>query len=153
MMLAILLTVLVAIGWWRQDAVTALAWATDGFLDSASVLSVVFGSILVMNTLKHSGALAAIQRGFNGVTPDRRIQTIIVGYAFAAFVEGAAGFGSSAERVRQGDSAALEPLSPGARRGGAQGGGQGGGAKARGRGAVVPGESGRRTSGQAGIGA
>ena len=91
-----LATVAVAIGYWRQDVWAACAWALDGFLESASVLSVVFGSILVMNTLKHSGALAAIQRGFNGITPDRRIQTIIVGYAFAAFIEGSAGFGSSA---------------------------------------------------------
>ena len=91
-----LATVVVAIGYWQQNALTTCAWALDGFLESTSVLSVVFGSILVMNTLKHSGALAAIQRGFNGITPDRRIQTIIVGYAFAAFIEGAAGFGSSA---------------------------------------------------------
>ena len=91
-----LATVAVAIGYWRQGVWAALAWALDGFLEAASVLSVVFGSILVMNTLKHSGALAAIQRGFHGITPDRRIQTIIVGYAFAAFIEGAAGFGSSA---------------------------------------------------------
>ncbi len=91
-----LATFAVAVGHWRQDLLTACAWALDGFLESASVLSVVFGAILVMNTLKHSGALAAIQRGFNGITPDRRIQTIIVGYAFAAFIEGAAGFGSSA---------------------------------------------------------
>ena len=91
-----LATVAVALGYWRQNALTAFAWAADGFLESAGVLSVVFGSILVMNTLKHSGALAAIQRGFNGITSDRRIQTIIVGYAFAAFIEGAAGFGSSA---------------------------------------------------------
>ena len=89
-------TLVVAIGHWRQNGATACAWAINGFLESAGVLSVVFGSILVMNTLKHSGALAAIQRGFNGITPDRRIQTIIVGFAFAAFIEGAAGFGSSA---------------------------------------------------------
>ena len=89
-------TFAVAIGHWRQDVLTASAWAVEGFLESASVLSVVFGAILVMNTLKHSGALAAIQRGFNGINPDRRVQTIIVGYAFAAFIEGAAGFGSSA---------------------------------------------------------
>ena len=91
-----LATFAVAVGYWRQDLLTSCAWAMDGFLESASVLSVVFGAILVMNTLKHSGALSAIQRGFNGITPDRRIQTVIVGYAFAAFIEGAAGFGSSA---------------------------------------------------------
>lgn len=44
-----------------------------------------------MNTLKHSGAVTAIQRVFNNVNPDRRIQAIIVGYVFGAFIEDAAG--------------------------------------------------------------
>ena len=49
-----------------------------------------------MNTMKHSGAVTAIQRVFNGVNPDRRIQAVIVGFVFAAFIEGAAGFGTPA---------------------------------------------------------
>ena len=91
-----LATLAVALGHWGQDALTAAAWAAGGFLESLSTLSIVFGAILVMNTLKHSGAVAAIQRGFNGINSDRRIQAVIVGYAFGAFIEGAAGFGSPA---------------------------------------------------------
>lgn len=89
-------TLAVAICYWRQRALTAVAWALGGFLDSISTLAIVFGAILIMNTLKHSGAMAAIQRGFNGINPDRRIQAIIICYAFGAFIEGAAGFGSPA---------------------------------------------------------
>ena len=91
-----LATLGVALGYWRQDALTAAAWAADGFLESLSTLAIVFGAILVMNTLKHSGAVSAIQRGFNGINPDRRVQAVIVSYAFGAFIEGAAGFGSPA---------------------------------------------------------
>ena len=89
-------TLVVALGHWRQDALTAFAWAADGFLESLGTLAIVFGAILVMNTLKHSGAVVAIQRGFNGLNPDRRIQAILVSYVFGAFIEGAAGFGSPA---------------------------------------------------------
>ena len=32
-----------------------------------------------------------IQRGFNGINPDRRIQAILVSFTFGAFIEGAAG--------------------------------------------------------------
>lgn len=32
-----------------------------------------------------------IQRGFNGINPDRRIQAIIVSFTFGAFIGGAAG--------------------------------------------------------------
>ena len=86
-----LATLGVALGYWRQDALTAAAWAADGFLESLSTLAIVFGAILVMNTLKHSGAVAAIQRGFNGINPDRRVQAVIVSYAFGAFIEGVGG--------------------------------------------------------------
>jgi len=89
-------TLAVAIAYWRQQALTALAWALNGFLESSATLLIVFGAILIMNTLKHSGAVATIQRGFNGINPDRRVQAIIIGYTFGAFVEGAAGFGSPA---------------------------------------------------------
>ena len=91
-----LATLAVSLGYWGQDALTAVAWAADGFLESLGTLTIVFGAILVMNTLKHSGAVAAIQRGFNGINPDRRVQAVIVSYAFGAFIEGAAGFGSPA---------------------------------------------------------
>ena len=91
-----LVTFLVAVCYWRQTFLTACAWALDGFLDSIGTLVIVFGAILIMNTLKHSGAVATIQRGFNGINPDRRVQAVIIGYAFGAFIEGAAGFGSPA---------------------------------------------------------
>jgi len=91
-----LATLVVAIGYWQQDVLTALAWSADGFLESAGTLAIVFGAILIMNTLKHSGAVETIQRGFNGINPDRRVQAILICYTFGAFIEGAAGFGSPA---------------------------------------------------------
>lgn len=91
-----LATLAVALGYWRQKGLTVCAWALDGFLESAGTLAIVFGAILIMNTLKHSGAVATIQRGFDGINPDRRIQAILIGYTFGAFIEGAAGFGSPA---------------------------------------------------------
>jgi len=89
-------TLAVALGYWQQDTLTALAWAADGFLESLGTLAIVFGAILIMNTLKHSGAVATIQRGFNGVNSDRRVQAILICFTFGAFIEGAAGFGSPA---------------------------------------------------------
>lgn len=86
----------IALFYWKQDTTTAIAWALDGFLEAIGTLVIILGAILIMNTLKHSGAVTAIQRVFNNVNPDRRIQAIIVGYVFAAFIEGAAGFGTPA---------------------------------------------------------
>ena len=90
------LAVVIALLYWKQDFTTSAAWALDGFLEAIGTLVIILGAILIMNTLKHSGAVTAIQRVFNNVNPDRRIQAIIVGFVFAAFIEGAAGFGTPA---------------------------------------------------------
>lgn len=88
--------VLVALFCWKQNPVTTAAWALDGFLEAINIFAIVFGAILIMNTMKRSGAVSAIQRVFNKVNPDRRIQAIIIGFVFGAFIEGAAGFGTPA---------------------------------------------------------
>ena len=91
-----LVAVVIALLYWKQDFTTSAAWALDGFPEAIGTLVIILGAILIMNTLKHSGAVTAIQRVFNNVNPDRRIQAIIVGFVFAAFIEGAAGFGTPA---------------------------------------------------------
>jgi len=91
-----ILTLAIALFYWKQAPVTSIAWALDGFLEAIGTFMIIFGAILIMNTLKHSGAVVAIQRVFNNVNPDRRIQVIIIGFLFGAFIEGAAGFGTPA---------------------------------------------------------
>lgn len=81
---------------WKLDAVSVLAQTLAGMLSSLDATLVIFGAILVMNTLKHSGAMSAINRGFSGVSNDARIQAIIIGFMFGSFIEGAAGYGTPA---------------------------------------------------------
>ena len=52
----------IALFYWRQDTITAFAWALDGFLEAIGTMVIILGAILIMNTLKHSGAVTAIQR-------------------------------------------------------------------------------------------
>ncbi|MDF2840110.1 MAG: L-lactate transport [Clostridia bacterium] len=74
-----------------------LAGATIfGGLSAFNILIIVFGAILLMNTLKNSGAIKAINKTFYGISPDRRVQAIIIAFLFGAFIEGAAGFGTPA---------------------------------------------------------
>lgn len=74
-----------------------LAGATlFGGLSAFNILIIVFGAILLMNTLKNSGAIKAINKTFHGISPDRRVQAIIIAFLFGAFIEGAAGFGTPA---------------------------------------------------------
>ena len=91
-----LLTCVVALLVWKQPFVQVAARSISGALGSIGTLAIVFGAILVMNTLKQSGAVSAIQRMFKNINPDRRVQVVIIGFIFGAFIEGAAGFGTPA---------------------------------------------------------
>lgn len=94
--LAWLLAGLIALFVWKMSLWEVGARSVAGFLSALETLAIIFGAILLMNILKQSGAMSAINRVFNGVTRDARIQAIIVGYIFGGFIEGAAGFGTPA---------------------------------------------------------
>lgn len=81
---------------WDIELKAIAASSLYGLLKSLDVLIIVFGAVLVMNTLKASGATAAINRGFMNINPDKRVQAIIIGFAFCSFIESAAGFGTPA---------------------------------------------------------
>ena len=81
---------------WEINALAILASTIYGMLSSLDVLVIITGAILVMNTLKASGATAAINRGFMNICPDKRVQACIIGFSFCSFIESAAGFGTPA---------------------------------------------------------
>ncbi len=79
---------------WRMSIVSIGAYSIAGLLNAIDVLITVTGAILVMNTLKQSGAMASINKGFRSISKDSRIQAIIIGFMFVSFIEAAAGFGT-----------------------------------------------------------
>jgi len=81
---------------WKVDGIRVLAASIEGALGALNILIIVFGAILLLNTLQKSGAMEVISKGFYGINPDRRVQAIIAGWMFISFVEGAAGFGTPA---------------------------------------------------------
>ncbi|BBD10016.1 L-lactate permease [Desulfovibrio ferrophilus] len=96
MPLAWLAAALGAIGVWGLPVGYVTALTLQGFVTAIGILIIVFGAILILRTLQHSGGMETIQYGMQNITADRRIQAIIIGYMFAAFIEGAAGFGTPA---------------------------------------------------------
>lgn len=81
---------------WKLDLLYLAALSLQGVVVAIGVLIIVFGAILILYTLEESGGMETIQHGMQGVSRDRRIQAIIIGFMFAAFIEGAAGFGTPA---------------------------------------------------------
>ncbi len=96
MPISLVLTAALALIVWRIPTVYILAASFEGLFVAASILWIVFGAILLLNTLKLSGALDVIRDGFTRISPDRRVQAIIIAWLFGAFIEGAAGFGTPA---------------------------------------------------------
>ena len=81
---------------WQVPALKVTAATLKGLLVAGSLLFIIFGAILLLNTLRESGALRTLRHGLTGVTSDRRIQVIIIAWLFGAFIEGVAGFGTPA---------------------------------------------------------
>ena len=81
---------------WQIPVARVAAASVKGLVIAAALLLIVFGAILLLNTLQESGALRVIRNGFIGITPDRRVQVIIIAWLFGTFIEGSAGFGTPA---------------------------------------------------------
>ncbi|AJE20256.1 L-lactate permease [Azotobacter chroococcum] len=96
MPLVYLLTAGIGLFAWDMSLNRVLASTLQGLVITIGVLWIIFGAILLLNTLKHSGAIAVIRSGFTTISPDRRIQAIIIAWLFGCFIEGASGFGTPA---------------------------------------------------------
>lgn len=95
MILAFISVLILAIFVWKVPFTQIAASSVDGVVTAISILFIVFGAVLLLNTIKESGALGIIRQNISNVTHDRRIQVIIFLWIFGAFLEGAAGFGST----------------------------------------------------------
>ncbi len=96
MLVAYVVTVLTALAIWGTDLAKVLGASVNGLVTAVSLLYIVFGAILVLYTLEESGAIRAIRRGFTSISPDRRVQVIIIAWLFGSLIEGASGFGTPA---------------------------------------------------------
>jgi lactate permease len=87
---------LIALFAWKVSLTTIAAATIQGLFITFNILFIIFGAMLLLNTLKHSGAVDVIRTGFSKLNDDRRVQVVIVVWLFGAFIEGAAGFGTPA---------------------------------------------------------
>lgn len=99
MPIVLALTIIIAYLVWHMPTSRIFASILQGVAITASLLWIIFGAILLLNTLKLTGAIESIRLGFLNITPDRRIQVIIIAWCFGSFLEGASGFGTPAAIV------------------------------------------------------
>lgn len=81
---------------WKVPGATVGAASINGLITAGTLLYIIFGAILILNTLQESGGMQTIRQGFTDISYDRRIQVIIIAWLFGSFIEGASGFGTPA---------------------------------------------------------
>ena len=96
MPLSYAVAIVLALAVWQVPVVQVVAASINGLIVALTLLYIIFGAILLLNTLQEGGALKTIRRGFTDITPDRRVQVIIIAWLFGSFIEGSAGFGTPA---------------------------------------------------------
>ncbi|WP_106495746.1 L-lactate permease [Lentibacillus sp. Marseille-P4043] len=81
---------------WGMGGTIVIASILQGLHKALTILLILFGAIVLLNTLRHTGAVDRINQGFRNISSDMRVQVIIVAFLFGALIEGAAGFGTPA---------------------------------------------------------
>jgi lactate permease len=96
MPVAYCITVVLALLVWKVPILQIAAASLDGMVTAASILYIVLGAVLLLNLLQESGSIHSIRKSMFLISPDRRVQAIIIAFLFGAFIEGSAGFGTPA---------------------------------------------------------
>ena len=96
LVISYLMAVFSALFLWRMDIDSIASASLYGGLKALDLLLIIGGAILLLNALRETGLMAVISSVFQRISPDRRVQALIIGYLFGAFIEGAAGYGTPA---------------------------------------------------------
>lgn len=96
MPISMVITALAAAFIWQMDTTLLAASVVEGLLSAITPLTIIFGAVFLLNTLKYSGAMDTIRAGFTNISADARVQVIIICWLFGSFIEGSAGFGTPA---------------------------------------------------------
>jgi len=86
---------LLAIAVWQMPVSIAVSATLNGmFYGIFPIVWIVITAIWVYNMTVESGEFEIIKNSLASVTDDRRLQAILIAFAFGAFLEGTAGFGT-----------------------------------------------------------
>lgn len=84
-----------AVGVWRMPALPAVSSALYGVAFAVlPILWIVVSALWVHELCVESGQFEVIRSTLASITGDRRLQALFIAFAFGAFLEGAAGFGT-----------------------------------------------------------
>ena len=93
--LTVALALLVSIFFFRMPIAMALAAAGAGFLFGLWPIAwIIVTAVFLYKITVRTGQFEVIRASVVSITEDQRLQMLLVGFSFGAFLEGAAGFGA-----------------------------------------------------------
>lgn len=94
MVISAVVVAVVAFVFWQMTPLALGASTIQAIHRTLTIGLILFGAVTLLKTLQETGALARIKFGLHNISPDMRIQTIIVAFAFVSIIEGISGFGT-----------------------------------------------------------
>ena len=92
----VVLTVAIALGFWRITPLLVPASFVKGALVALDICVIIFGALVFLNLLRSLGVIGAIEYHLGRVSADSRVQLILLAWLFGSLIEGSAGFGTPA---------------------------------------------------------
>jgi lactate permease len=90
------ITALSALIVWKLSPLSIFASFIKGTLLSFEIMLIIFGAVWIIEILKEKKQIHSLQNFLSSISPDARIQAIIIAWAFGSLIEGIAGFGTPA---------------------------------------------------------
>jgi lactate permease len=93
--LTLLITIVICILVYRMPVTAALSAAVLGMVNGLFPIGwIILTAVFLFNLTVASGQFEVIKRSISALSPDRRIQALLIAFCFSAFMEGVAGQGA-----------------------------------------------------------
>lgn len=93
---ALLVTTVLAVSFWKLKTLYAATAILEGSLNALwPICLVIIAALFTYNLMLRTGAMELIKRMLMGVSKDKRVLALLIGWGFGNFMEGMAGFGTA----------------------------------------------------------
>lgn len=94
--IALAITVLLSIGYWKLNVICTMTAALEGILNALwPICLVIIAALFTYNLSLKTGAMESIKQMLASVSRDQRVLLLLIGWGFGNFMEGMAGFGTA----------------------------------------------------------
>lgn len=95
-LIALTITASIALAVFAMPAISVVEASVEGFMLALfPILWVIVSALFVYNITVETGSMDKIKKMLAGISPDRRIQGLILAFGFGGFLEAVAGFGTA----------------------------------------------------------